>query len=223
VIRILLVADIRLYREGLAQILGRERSLSVVGAVADFDSALAAARALQPDVVLIDEATPDSCRMIRAIRTQTPELKVVALAVQETDKHVLDCAEAGVAGFVPRDAGVSELLATLQSVGRGELLCSPRMAATLLRRVTTLAGITPLGTSEARLTAREVEILQLLGQGFSNKDIARQLGIEVATAKNHVHNILEKLGVNRRHEAAERVRAIPLRSSAGTGATELRR
>jgi len=81
VIRILLVADIRLYREGLAQILGRERSLSVVGAVADFDSALAAARALQPDVVLIDEATPDSCRMIRAIRTQTPELKVVALAV----------------------------------------------------------------------------------------------------------------------------------------------
>ena len=180
----------------------------MVGAVADLHAATANVRTLRPDVVLIDQAMSESLAVIRAIRLISPDTKIVALAVPEMDQHVVACAEAGVAGYVRREAGMPELVETLQSVGRGELLCSPKMAATLLKRVAALAaGGAPIG-SEPRLTTREIEILGLLEQGFSNKDIARNLGIEIATAKNHVHNILEKLGVNRRHQAAARVRGL---------------
>ena|SRR2546426_1803180 len=211
-IRLLIVADIRLYREGLAQILGREERLSVAGTAADVDGALTSVRDLRPDVVLIDQAMPESLAAVRAICVLAPDIKVVALAVPDMDQHVVACAEAGVVGYVPRDAGVADLVATIQSVGRGELLCSPKVAATLLKRVAILAAGAVPGGGEARLTARELEILGLLEREFSNKDIARQLGIEVATAKNHVHNILEKLRVRRRGQAAARMRGARRRA-----------
>jgi two-component system nitrate/nitrite response regulator NarL len=205
-IRVLIVADIRFYREGLAGALASRDDLDVVGVADDLEMMRPRIVDLRPDVVLIDQAMPESLAAVRAIHALVPDVKVVALAVPDIDQQVIACAEAGVAGYVPRGAGIAELVFTIQSVSRDELPCSPRVAATLLRRVNALAaGVGPVG-SEFHLTARELQILRMLDQGAANKDIARALGIEVATAKNHVHNILEKLGVKRRGEAAARLR-----------------
>ncbi len=208
-IRVLVVTDIRLYRDGLAQILGREPQLSIVGAAADIEQARALLRDLRPDVLLIDLAMPSGLDSIPMLRSFAPEVNVVALAAPVTDEEVVAYAEAGVAGYVPREAGVSELVVTVQSVGRGELLCSPRVAAALLKRVTMLSTSRDPAADGSHLTAREREVLRFVERGLSNKDIALELGIEVATVKNHVHRILEKLRVHRRGQAAVRWREAP--------------
>lgn len=210
-IQILILTDIRLYREGLAQVLTRDQRVGVCGAACDLQTALTTIEDERPDVVLIDLAMSDSLAAVRAIRLLHGGAKVVALGVPEIEDEVLACAEAGVAGYVPREAGVGELVAAIESVGRGELLCSPRVAAALRERLTILADSQGPVRIDARLTARETEILGLVERGLSNKDIARQLGIEIATVKNHVHNVLDKLHVHRRGLAAARMRATPPR------------
>ena len=208
VIKLLIVADIRLYREGLAGVLDRQDQFRVAGTAADAEGALTELRGSQPDVVLVDMAMPDGLETARAIIDLAPAVKVVALSVAETEQDVVACAEAGIAGYVPRQGSLPDLIAALESAARGEALCSPRMAASLLRRVAALAASQPKGLAHAHLTAREHEILGLLDGGLANKEIAQRLGIEVATVKNHVHNILEKLHVHRRGEAAARARVI---------------
>src|SRR5438034_1377366 len=132
--------DIRLYREGLAQLLGREEELSIAGAAANLEDALIAVRDLRPEVVLIDLTMPDSLAAVRAMRVIDPDLKVVALTVPEIEEDVVACVEAGVGGYVAREGGVAELVGAIQSVSRGEFLCSPRVAAVLRKRVTALAA-----------------------------------------------------------------------------------
>jgi DNA-binding NarL/FixJ family response regulator len=124
--------------------------------------------------------------------------------VPETEHDVIPCAEAGVAACLPRETTLADLSATIERVAAGESNASPRVAAMLLRRIATLAE---RNSPEANLTAREEEILVLIDDGLSNKQIARRLSIELPTVKNHVHNILEKLHVHRRYEAAARMRA----------------
>lgn len=206
-IRVLMVAHIRLYREGLADMLREEPRIEVVGTASGADEAVAALREQEPDVVLLDMAIPDNVWLVRALVAAVPGTKVVALAVPEVEREVLACAEAGVAGYVTREGSIEDVVAAVESVARGEMLCSPRMAATLLQRVATLALERSPQSIEARLTRREIEILDLIDQGLSNKEIARRLTIELSTVKNHVHNVLEKLNVSRRAEAAARVRA----------------
>lgn len=204
-IRLLIVSDIRLYREGLAQILARESRLQVVGTAADAPTAIemGATRAL--DVALVDMAMPQSVDAVRGIAAAAPGVKVVALGIREDERDLIACAEAGVAGYVARAASVPDLVVTLEGVGRGELLCSPQTAATLWRRVAAVGGGARSEYALDALTPREREIGRLLEAGLSNKDIARRLGIEVATVKNHVHNLLEKLHVHRRGQAAARL------------------
>lgn len=215
-ISVLIVADIRLYREGLAQVVERQEHLRLAGSAADAAGALAQLRDHLPDVVLLDMAMNESRAAVRAIRELAPDVKVVALSVAETEGDVCACAEAGVAGYVPRHASLADLMATLESAARGEALFSPRMAASLLRRVAALAATQPAGSAQMRLTPREREILRLLDEGLANKDIAQRLGIEVATVKNHVHNILEKLHVHRRGEAAAWARVAQPRRISGS-------
>jgi DNA-binding NarL/FixJ family response regulator len=214
VIRVLIVAHIRLYREGLAQVLTREPTLSVVGMAASREEAVAAARALQPDVLLLDLAMTESRDLVRQLQAAGSSVKVVAIGLIEVEGEVLSCAEVGVAGYVPREGSLEDLVAAVESVGRGELLCSPQIAGTLLRRLAALARERGPESEGPRLTHREREIVGLIDRGLSNKDIARQLCIEVATVKNHVHNILEKLSVRRRGEAAAKVRGRVGRASA---------
>ena len=205
VIRVLVVGDIRLYREGLAASLDREDGIAVVGSASDRRNAVAEGRRLRPDVALIDLAMPESHAAVRSLAA-IDDLHVVALAVPEQESEIVSCAEAGIAGYVTRDGSFDDLVAMIQSVARGETLLSPRIAATLMRRVAALAADRRRPPADAPLTARELEIVALIDEGLSNKAIAQQLSIELATVKNHVHNILEKLRVTRRGEAAAQVR-----------------
>jgi len=204
-IRVAIVADTRLYREGLAHVLGRDSRICVVATAAGCEEALASLPAVQPDVILVDMAMHNSGGVVRVVLMRVPPARVVALGVLEDDDDVLGCAEAGVSGYVPREASIDVLVAVIESVDRGEAICSPRVAARLLRRVAALAAGS-VGPLRTHLTGRECEVVRLIDDGLSNKEIARGLGIEVATVKNHVHNILEKLQVHRRGEAAARVR-----------------
>jgi len=216
-IRILIVTDIRLYRDGLAAFLGKRDQMAVIGTADSGAAALAQARDGAPDVILVDQAMPDSGTAIQDLTARVPSSRVVALGVAETERDVIACAEAGVSGYVAREASLEDLVAVVESVVRGELLCSPQVAASLFRRVAfrAVGAVEPI--PGGRLTSREGQIVRLIEQGLSNKEIAARLGIEAATVKNHVHNVLEKLQVHRRAEAAARWRSHPSRASRGGG------
>ena len=205
-IDVVVVAGIPLYREGLALALGHGGRVQVVGTAAGSQEALSRGRDLQPDVVLVDVGMDGGFDTVRALCEATPKTKVVALAVSDTEADVIACAEAGASGYVPRDGTVDDLETVVESVARGEIECSPRIAASLLRRVGALAAELRGPSPNSSLTAREQEIAELLDQGLTNKEIAQKLSIAVPTVKNHVHRILDKLHVHRRTEAAGRLK-----------------
>lgn len=207
-IHVLIASDIRLYREGLALHFGRSAGFSVVTVVEDRAAAIRSARELAPDVLLVDMAMADSLATIRDVRDQAPNVRVVALTVPEVERAVLACAEAGIAGYVPRDGSLEDLNVVVESSVRNESIASPRMVASLMRRLAALAADRN-GAATESLTAREIDIVKLIDQGCSNKQIASRLSIELSTVKNHVHNVLEKLGVQRRSQAAARLRQTP--------------
>lgn len=208
-IRVLIVGDIRLYREGLERVLREMELITVVGTASGREEATQRVQALNPDVVLLDMAMSEAHVAVQEITHIAPDMKVVALTVPEIDSEVIACAEAGVVGYVTRDGSLNDVIQSIEAAAKGELRCSGRIAASLLRRITALAAERhATGTVEC-LTGRESRILELVEQGLSNKEIARALCIEVATVKNHVHNILEKLGVHRRGEAAAVMRRLP--------------
>jgi two-component system nitrate/nitrite response regulator NarL len=205
-VRVFVVAEVRLYEQGLAQVLERDDRYVVAGTASSAGEGIARMRELEPspDVALVDLAGPGGPAAVGAMRDGIPDLKVIALGIRELESDVLPWAEAGVDGFVSPQASLDDLMAIVDSVARGETLCSPRMAAALLRHVGTLAReqrSAPRDTT-CSLTARESEIAGLIDEGLSNKEIAQRLCIELPTVKNHVHNLLEKLGVRRRGEAA---------------------
>jgi two-component system nitrate/nitrite response regulator NarL len=204
---VLIVSDTRLYRDSLAEQLDRAETLEIVGAAADAQEAVTALRTLRPEVVLLDLAMCEPVSAAYAIRSVAPEAKIVAIAVPDERDCVVACAEAGVIGYVTQEGSLADLLAALEAAVRGEPCCPPRLTGILLRRVTELAQSSDQTPFDVRLTTRELEIVELLDQALSNKEIAKRLSIEVATVKNHVHNILEKLHVARRSEVRSRLRS----------------
>ena len=203
-VRVLLISDVRLYREGMALALGADTRVCVIGAVGR-DGAVAKL-ALEPDVVLIDVGSEPMLECTRSLAAAPGTPPIVAFAVSETESSVLACIEAGVAAYAPQGASHDELVTVILHVLRGEAVCSPRVAGSLFRRIASLAA-----SADARLTPdltpREVQVLHLLGRRLSNKEIASELHIELATVKNHVHNILDKLRVESREQAVRRGRA----------------
>ena len=207
-IRVLVVAGVRFYRDGIAAALSADPRFDVVGSVADVPEAAAAFASLEPDVVLLDLAGADPAAQVSKLLEASPSARVVALGVTEAEEDVLPLAEAGVAGYVTRDGSVDDLLATVESVASGETICSPHITATLLRRVAVLARDRRAQepNPERDLTSRERQIVALIDEGLSNKEIATRLRIELATVKNHVHHILTKLKAARRGQAAAMLR-----------------
>jgi two-component system, NarL family, nitrate/nitrite response regulator NarL len=207
---VLVVSAVRLFRDGLAEILSRQSAIDVVGTSATTEEASEILEHASPSVLLLDVPTTDGPEVIRAIARIADGVKVVVLGIVESEAEVIAWAEAGVAGYVSRDASGADLTQVIEAVARGETLFPPRIAALLLRRVSALATTRPsLESSEPTggLTTRERDIVELIDQGLSNKEIASQLCIEVSTVKNHVHNILDKLHVHRRSQAAALMRA----------------
>jgi two-component system nitrate/nitrite response regulator NarL len=200
VIRVYLVSATRLYRDGLVDALSSR--FEVIGAEASSFDALPKIAASRPDVVLLDSDASDSVDAVAAVASAAPEAKVVALAMPEVEPRLVVLAEAGISGYVSREGSLDDLIAVIESVSRGEMLCSPGMAATLLRRVTALAAERQPARSHGQLTERQAEIVALVAEGLTNKEIARRLCIELPTVKNHLHVIFARLDVSRRSEAA---------------------
>jgi DNA-binding NarL/FixJ family response regulator len=200
-LRLAIATEVRFYREGLAQTLGAHADLQVVASVVAPDELIGLAP--PPDVALVDIHGRCAPAAVPALLAALPGTRVVALGIVDEEAELLALVEQGVSGFVMASGSVDDVAETVRSVARGETLASPRFVATLMRRVTTLAAArrAPEGDPHPALTPRERQILMLLDDGLSNKEIAQRLTIEVATVKNHVHRILEKLKVTRRGEA----------------------
>jgi two-component system nitrate/nitrite response regulator NarL len=204
----IIASGLRLLREGLADALARSTTITVAAVAPDAERARTAVAEHKPDVLLLDIEMPESLALVRSVRALTPSPKLVAFAVSDAENTLVSCIEAGIDGFVTREGSVSDVVAAVESVGRGETIVPPRLAASLFQwlagqRVKERARGADVGTT---LTAREQQILALLEQGMANKEIARVLGIELSTVKNHVHHVLEKLKVSRRGQAAARAR-----------------
>ncbi len=201
-ISVLIASDIRLYREGLAEVLRRDGRVEVLGTAADLEETVRFQVRRAPDVILVDTGLPGATLMVRRLGESYPGSKTVALGVSERRADVLVYAEAGIAGYVCRESSVEDLVTAVERAVAGKLVCSPKIAAALLQRVATLANGDAPAAADVHLTPRERDVLRLIDRGLSNKEIASGLHIEVTTVKNHVHNILEKLGAPRRAAAA---------------------
>jgi two-component system, NarL family, nitrate/nitrite response regulator NarL len=207
--RVLILSEIRFVREALAEILGRESSLSVGGVTADHNEACAVCQASRITVVIIDSNLTDGLATVDRIKASAPDAHVLVVGVAETSENVIAWAEAGATGYVPRSASLAELVEAVSRVMRGEQLCTTRIAAGLLRRLANRRGTDTgphLAAEATKLTAREIEIARLLAEGLSNKEVARRLGVAVSTSKSHVHNLLQKLSITRRGQVGPRLR-----------------
>jgi two-component system nitrate/nitrite response regulator NarL len=142
-VRILIVADVRLYLEGLHASLALRPNFLVVGAASNVDEALALCSGMNPDVAIVDMATKHSLSVVRSLRRHRPVMRVVGFGVEEQEGEILACAEAGLAGYVPSDASLDDLVMRVESVHRGELMCTPKIAATLFRRLEANAHADP--------------------------------------------------------------------------------
>jgi DNA-binding NarL/FixJ family response regulator len=208
-------ARTRLYAEGVAALLLSRAEVAEVRGVGDARTCYTLAAAGAFDAVLLDASLPDAPESISALRRVAPDLSIVALAVPESEEAMLRCVEAGAAAFATAGQGIDDLVDVLAALVRGEACCSPRMTAALLRQVTALASRRDRSEIES-LTAREFEIGRLVGAGLSNKEIASELHIELATVKNHVHHVLGKLGVERRSRVAPRLLELEISGPANT-------
>jgi DNA-binding NarL/FixJ family response regulator len=201
-IDVLVASDLRLVRDWLTRDLRTGPDITVVAAGQERAETVTLARRFSPHLTIVDRGMPGSLIAVREITAHLPHLRVLAFGVHETEQEVAVCSDAGVHGFVPRDATSAELLSCVRRTMQGEFVGSATVSALLLqhvaRRTSPLAG--------AGLTSRELEIVRLLELGRSNKEIAAAVGIEVATVKNHVHRLLKKLEASCRSEAAAKWR-----------------
>jgi DNA-binding NarL/FixJ family response regulator len=179
--------------------LDRERSIEVVGC-GTCEAALGEIAASTAELVLLDMTGRGSLGVLRQLRTILPALRVVAVALAEVASDVIACAEAGICGYVAQDGTVADLVSTIKRSISGELICPPRITALVFDRLSALSSGHPPLASSASLTPREREIAGLIARGLQNKEIARRLNLGNSTIKNSVHNILQKLNIQRRNE-----------------------
>jgi len=217
--RVLIADDHRLVREGLKAVLATEPDLEVVGEARDGYEAIEACRRLEPDLVLMDVRMPrvDGLEATKKIKEALPRTSVVMVTMHENPDYLLEAVRAGAAGYILKDAGEERLIGALRRTLAGDSPLDQRLVMRLLRGLSGEEAIRPLPAAEARerrgplpggITPREREVLRLLAQGWTNPQIAQRLAISRGTVKMHVQNIIAKLGVSDRTQAA--VRAIEL-------------
>ncbi|MCP4494554.1 MAG: response regulator transcription factor [Gammaproteobacteria bacterium] len=209
-IKVIIFSDIRIYCEGLSEVLSNTGSIKVVAAESHLEGAVEKIGALNPDVVLLDMTMSGSCQIAQNIIQSIPQARIVALAAPVDKDRAIRSAEVGITGYVAREASMSELVETLKIAKKGEYCYPPKVATYIFnqfRKVSepaSQADIVPINseTLTKALTGRERQITRFISEGMPNKQIARKLSIEVSTVKNHVHNILAKLQVKNRAQVA---------------------
>jgi DNA-binding NarL/FixJ family response regulator len=204
-IRILLVDDHILFRKGIANLIASQDDLEVVGEAGDGREALKKARELMPDLILMDIALPEVSgrEATRAIKDEMPYVKIVMLTVSERDSDLFEAIRSGADGYLLKDLEPEQLFKLCRGVFRGEAPLSPLMAAKILREFSSLAQaqLEAIGPAN-NITPREMEVLQLVVKGKTNKEIAESLCVTESTVKNHLRNILAKLHLKNRVQAA---------------------
>lgn len=204
--RILLVDDHVLFREGISSLLSAQPDMTIVGSASNVEEAISKARELKPDIVLMDFTLPDGTGLeaTEAILTDRPDTMIVFLTVHEDDERLFATIRSGVKGYLPKNISMSDLVSYLRGIERGEAAITPKIATRIFGE---FAQTDPVrkrsGASAETLTTRELEVLRVLETGASNQEIAARLTISEQTVKNHVSNILSKLKVRNRYEAAD--------------------
>jgi NarL family two-component system response regulator LiaR len=200
-IRILVVDDHTVVREGLCALIEEWPELEVVGQAGDGDQAVRQARFLRPDVILMDLVMPikDGVTAIGEIKEQDPGARILVLTSFSEDKKAFEAVKAGALGYLLKDSSSDEVVQAIRDVYRGDLSLQPSLALRVIRE---LARPSPLPPAEQPLTGREVEVLRLVAQGLTNQDIADRLSISERTVRSHVSSFLEKLHLANRTQAA---------------------
>lgn len=204
-IRVLLVDDHILFRKGIVNLLATQTDMDVVGEAGDGEEALGKARELMPDLILMDITMPGMSgrQATRVIKEEMPYVKIVMLTVSERDSDLFDAIRSGADGYLLKDLEPAELYRLCRGVFRGEAPLSPLMAAKILREFSSLADArTGVVGPAGKLTPREIEVLELIVKGETNKEIADTLCVAESTVKNHLRNILAKLHLKNRVQAA---------------------
>jgi len=207
-INILLVNEIMLMGNVIAAALEDEPDIQVVGRATTIDDALKLVQEKDVDVALVSTRLSDqgALKLTSAITELVPSTKVLALGLTEEKKRVLRYVEAGATGYILKDDSLDEMIENVRAAMDDKVFVSPKIAAAMMERLSALAqmfsDVENSVTDDAGLTPRELEVLELIGEGLTNQQISQQLVIEIGTVKNHVHSILEKLNVGSRGEAA---------------------
>jgi DNA-binding NarL/FixJ family response regulator len=214
-VRVLLVDDQALFREALATLLAIRDDVEVVGEAGNGDEALHRAAELAPDVVLMDLRMPvlDGVATTRRLRVEQPDVRVIALTTFDDDEDVFAALRAGAVGYLLKDVSSTRLVEAVLAAARGESVLQPSVAAKVVARFAQLSDVPPAPRPQplvVPLSDRELEVLRLLADGRSNREIAGTLFLAEGTVKNHVTNVLAKLGARDRTQAALRARALDL-------------
>jgi len=207
-INLLIVHEFPLMCNIIASVLDSEPDIKVIGCASGVDDAYNLATQNEVDLALLSTRLPNdgAIRLTDLLVQRTPPVKVLILGITESRESVLQYVESGASGYVLRESSLDDLLTTIRAVYNDQALISPEIAATLIQRVSEFArtfsqtGLTP--PDSVKLTPRELEVLELLSENLTNQEIAKRLVIETGTVKNHVHSILNKLGVSSRDDAS---------------------
>lgn len=205
-IRIMLVDDQAIVREGLSAMLGVEDDIAVVGQAGGGREALRLVPLINPDVVLMDVRMPDmdGLTAIERLKSLYPTLSVIMVTLYDDPDYLYRAVSAGAAGYILKDASRTELVSAVRTVAAGGAIISPGMLRDLLSRMSGLidSAVSQRCVPDLGLTRREIEVLSLMAEGYTNQEIADRLIVSPTTVKTHVQNILQKLGVSDRTQAA---------------------
>ena len=207
-ISILVIEDNRLLREGLSAMIEEQKDLKVLAAFGDCTKALQSIRKFQPGIVLLDLGlrNQNSLQLVKILKKDFQKIKVIVMDLVPLQEDVLVFVQAGVSGFILKDATVNDFLHTIRSVAGGAKVLPPRLTESLFSQIVDKA-VTELSTSKiigaVKMTRRERQVVDLVADGLTNKEIAQKLHLSTYTVKSHIHNILEKLALHTRVQIAK--------------------
>jgi DNA-binding NarL/FixJ family response regulator len=207
-IRLLLIEDNRLLREGLAAMLKKQKDMNVVETVGNGENILAIMRKYKPEVLLLDLGlrNRNSLNLVKLVKKNFPASKIIIMDLIPVQADVFEFVQAGVAGFILKDATVNDFLKTIRSVAKGLQVLPPNLTGSLFSQIVehAISGSSPSVLIESvRMTKRERQVIELIADGHTNKEIAQKLHLSTYTVKSHVHNILEKLALSTRVQIAK--------------------
>ena len=207
-IKILLIEDNRLLREGISALLKKQKDMNVVSTVGNGENILTLIDKLKPDIVLLDLGlrSQNSLQIVKLVKSNYKETKIVVMDLIPLQADVFEFVQAGVSGFMLKDISVTEFLKTIRSVYKGAQVLPPHLTGSLFSQIVehAIVGSKPSSLTESvRMTKREKQVIELIADGYTNKEIAQKLHLSTYTVKSHVHNILEKLSLSTRVQVAK--------------------